>query len=293
MHAIDGTDIVLTAQIRRAYLALLVGAHPDKGGSPEAFQRLHAAHAVLSAPAQRAAYDDRLDLFPRSHARTGPDGRPSCSAVTLDSLAGGGRQPDREPASQQNAVSQEDVAPSSMGASAREQASSPAADIASVTEQLRRLLLSKDAGSAAAQSLTSDEELSSNEEIAGLYAERAKRYAQLRRWHHAHFDAEEALLRCPDQPSMARLLEEVRAGSAAAKSANEAGSTAAKSVKEASAHAFAEGITYDPCAGVHAESDLGQARASRAAQHLAGVDVDSDDEFADVTLPDFDQYDDA
>jgi curved DNA-binding protein CbpA len=45
------------ADIRRAYRRRAKSAHPDAGGSPEAFNRLHTALSVLSDDARRQRYD--------------------------------------------------------------------------------------------------------------------------------------------------------------------------------------------------------------------------------------------
>jgi len=44
--------------IRTAYRSLAKKAHPDTGGSTEAFERLQLAHAVLSDPERRKQYDE-------------------------------------------------------------------------------------------------------------------------------------------------------------------------------------------------------------------------------------------
>ncbi|KAL6767166.1 hypothetical protein ACKKBG_A38865 [Auxenochlorella protothecoides x Auxenochlorella symbiontica] len=49
-----------SGELRRAYLAALPTAHPDRGGSAEAFSAVQRAWAVLSDAVERAAYDDRL-----------------------------------------------------------------------------------------------------------------------------------------------------------------------------------------------------------------------------------------
>lgn len=47
--------------IRAAYRRRAKKAHPDAGGSAEAFERLQLAHAVLSDPKRRARYDETGD----------------------------------------------------------------------------------------------------------------------------------------------------------------------------------------------------------------------------------------
>lgn len=45
------------AQVRKAYRALALRHHPDRGGSAVEFQRAHDAYTVLSDPDRRARYD--------------------------------------------------------------------------------------------------------------------------------------------------------------------------------------------------------------------------------------------
>ncbi len=63
------TDHYRTLQVRRdaspeviaaAYRRLMKDAHPDVGGDAERAKRLNAAHATLSDPAARRAYDASL-----------------------------------------------------------------------------------------------------------------------------------------------------------------------------------------------------------------------------------------
>ena len=48
------------AEIRAAFASLALSAHPDKGGSPSAFQALQAAYAILRDETTRAEYDATL-----------------------------------------------------------------------------------------------------------------------------------------------------------------------------------------------------------------------------------------
>jgi curved DNA-binding protein CbpA len=45
-------------EIRRAYRRRAKHAHPDAGGSPEAFERLQLAHDILTDPEKRRTYDE-------------------------------------------------------------------------------------------------------------------------------------------------------------------------------------------------------------------------------------------
>lgn len=47
-----------TVEIRRAYRRRAKHAHPDAGGSPEAFERLQLAHDILTDPEKRRIYDE-------------------------------------------------------------------------------------------------------------------------------------------------------------------------------------------------------------------------------------------
>ena len=50
------------AAIRRAYWKQARRAHPDAGGSPEAFELIKTAHDVLTDPARRRRYDETGEL---------------------------------------------------------------------------------------------------------------------------------------------------------------------------------------------------------------------------------------
>jgi molecular chaperone DnaJ len=67
------------AELRRAYRLLALKLHPDRAGhgSTMMFQRVAEAYRVLSNPADRAAYDRRLDQAetPTAHAPPSPNGR--------------------------------------------------------------------------------------------------------------------------------------------------------------------------------------------------------------------------
>lgn len=58
LYAVLGVSSKATAaEIRRAYLKLAKTAHPDAGGSSEAFATIKFAYDVLSSPEARARYD--------------------------------------------------------------------------------------------------------------------------------------------------------------------------------------------------------------------------------------------
>ena len=52
------------AQITRAYRRRCFYHHPDRGGTPQNFQAIQAAYALLSNPENRAFYDDTQQLPP-------------------------------------------------------------------------------------------------------------------------------------------------------------------------------------------------------------------------------------
>lgn len=46
-----------TDEIKRAFKKLAVKYHPDRGGDPDKFKEINAAHEVLSDPEKRQIYD--------------------------------------------------------------------------------------------------------------------------------------------------------------------------------------------------------------------------------------------
>lgn len=58
-YALLGVERTATPeQIRQAFKRAAMRAHPDRGGTVEAFQALKAAFELLSDPIRRAAHDD-------------------------------------------------------------------------------------------------------------------------------------------------------------------------------------------------------------------------------------------
>jgi curved DNA-binding protein CbpA len=56
-YQVLGVDRDVAPAIRRAYRRKAKQAHPDAGGSADAFSRLTKAHLVLSDPVRRSRYD--------------------------------------------------------------------------------------------------------------------------------------------------------------------------------------------------------------------------------------------
>ncbi|SQD95394.1 hypothetical protein FMEAI12_3120017 [Parafrankia sp. Ea1.12] len=81
------------AEIRAAYRRAAKHAHPDAGGSPRSFQRVHAAYRVLGDPARRRAYD--LGVARSAEARARPGASPSTPSTPADAggRAGGVSRP--------------------------------------------------------------------------------------------------------------------------------------------------------------------------------------------------------
>ena len=191
------------AQLRRAYLRQLVTAHPDKGGQPERFQQLQAAFAVLSDPAERRIYDEKLERVHggsngSSAATASADSSCSCSrgggvtAVVHGQTQGGGQQPpgpDEQPAG---------ACPAARSGSALEEAS---ADIRALQQA---------AGASSGSSCSSGGPAASGR-LAEAYLRRAGLRREAGQLHHALFDAEEALRLQPDLEKAAELVAALQA----------------------------------------------------------------------------------
>ncbi|PJD96561.1 MAG: hypothetical protein CK426_07900 [Legionella sp.] len=61
-QVLEVSNDATTDEIRKAYRTLALKHHPDKGGDSERFKQINNAHEVLSNPAERKSYDDRLGL---------------------------------------------------------------------------------------------------------------------------------------------------------------------------------------------------------------------------------------
>jgi len=60
--------------IKKAYHALALVHHPDKGGDPEKFKEIKEAYEMLSDPVKRANYDDKLLREQRAATHTSASG---------------------------------------------------------------------------------------------------------------------------------------------------------------------------------------------------------------------------
>lgn len=175
------------AQIRRAYLQLLVTAHPDKGGAPERFQQLQAAYALLSDPTERLIYDEKMERlhgFSNSSSAgnaTGSGGQ-GCSLQRtggVTALVHGQTQGSR----QQPPEAQQAMVPA--GSSRELQEAS--AEIWSLQ-----------------QAISSSGGTPDYSELAEAHLQRAVLYQAAGQLHHALFDAEEALALTPDNTQCGR-----------------------------------------------------------------------------------------
>ena len=176
------------AQLRRAYLRQLVTVHPDKGGQPEQFQQLQAAFAVLSDPAERRIYDEKLERVHGGGAAMGSTaGSCSCSraggarAVVHGQTLGSGQQPPG-PAAPPAAAAAAGACPASSSSSAVEEAST---EIQALQE-------------AAGASSSSGGDPAARGWLAAAYLRRAGLRREAGQLHHALFDAEEACRLQPD-----------------------------------------------------------------------------------------------
>ena len=185
--------------MRRAYLRLLVRAHPDKGGSPRRFGRLQHAYAVLSDPSERAIYDDRLE-------RAGDGG--AAGPARPAPAAGGGGLHRGAGVRRQNGVTavvhgqrRGPPPPSGHAQQRPEKAAWPAGDPAAEPTVRRGALLASGAPEP--------------RRLAEAYLERAAAHQRMGRLHHALFDAEEAAAALPGSAEADRLLGALSAQAAA------------------------------------------------------------------------------
>ena len=73
-------DFGAAAELRKAYKRASLAAHPDRGGSADAFAKVAAAHDTLRHAAARAGYDLGDDLPRGAHRAAERDARPRPTA---------------------------------------------------------------------------------------------------------------------------------------------------------------------------------------------------------------------
>lgn len=200
------------AEVRRAYLRRVAAAHPDKGGDRAAFDRVQAAHAVLSNPTERLIYDEQLQ---RRLAHSGGWNEAAAGSSGGDS---GGRicrsghgvtvvvhgQAQGSPRAQQPCKARH-------ASCAGQRAGCASEELQAVTAEVQRLQGSgggKDNAAAA--------------DLAAAHLRRAELHRAAGQVHHALFDAEEALRLQPGSEQAAALVADLEAAAAAEEQANEA-----------------------------------------------------------------------
>lgn len=195
------------AEVRRAYLRRVAAAHPDKGGDRAAFDRVQAAHAVLSDPTERLIYDEQLQ---RRLARSGVWHEAAAGSSSGD---GGGRicrsgrgvtvvvhgQTQGSPRPQQPCQAQH-------ASCAGQRTGCASEELQAVTAEIRRLQRSGSGGKANAAAA----------DLAAAFLRRAELHRAAGQVHHALFDAEEALRLQPGSRQAAALVADLEAAAAAA-----------------------------------------------------------------------------
>lgn len=195
------------AEVRRAYLRRVAAAHPDKGGDRAAFDRVQAAHAVLSDPTERLIYDEQLErrLTGSSSSSSGVDlgsgGSSSASGGdgsgrTLQSRGGvtavvhGQTQGSHSHAQHPRAV---------QASCAGQGAGCASAELQVTTAAIQALQGGSGGGADAAAGL------------AAAYLRRAELHKVAGQLHHALFDAEESLRLQPGSAQAAALVGQLAA----------------------------------------------------------------------------------
>jgi DnaJ domain len=160
------------AQLRRAFLARLPSAHPDRGGSAERFVALQQAFALLSNAEERAAYDERLV--------TTAGASPAAQAVVQHGQTAGAvpcAVPKPPPRFGGRTVKEEEREADAAVERARQQLADARDEEASIAA------------------------------LAAAYAARARLAERQGRPHHALFDAREALRLCPAAGQLQALVD--------------------------------------------------------------------------------------
>lgn len=176
------------SEIKRAYRRLLVTAHPDKGGCAEEFQRLKAAFARLSDPAQRLIYDEWLGVDRCSSAggtstdqQAQPSGKSTCWSRGVTVVVHGQTQgrPSVEP--QTRSACPNAACPAKCGSNV---------ELQQATANLQHLSAAGGTGAC----------------LASAHVVRARLRCAAEQPHHALFDAEEALRQDPGNQEAAQLV---------------------------------------------------------------------------------------
>ncbi len=203
------TPSATSAEVRRAYLRRVAAAHPDKGGDRAAFDRVQAAHAVLSDPTERLIYDEQLQ---RRLARSGGwheavasgsggDGRGrSCSSRRGVTVVVHGQTQGSPCEQQQRAVFKEG-----------QRAGCQNTDLLAATAEIRRLQGGGGGGGSSAGASAAAAAI----DLAAAHLRRAELHKAAGQLHHALFDAEEALRLEPGSSRAAALIAELEAAAAA------------------------------------------------------------------------------
>ncbi|GAB4821513.1 hypothetical protein N2152v2_008559 [Parachlorella kessleri] len=200
------------SQLRKAWLQLLVTAHPDKGGCPDRFMALQRAYAVLSDAAQRAAYDDKLSR----------EGGSSCAALeaAYGAYGGGGNSRGRVVRSSRGVtvVVHGQMGPDGTAPRPRSRTTPTAAAVSGDEEisKLTAMLEALQQHTQQGQQPSNSSGIAASQELAELYLRRAEALWQARRLHHAAFDAQEALQLRPGWEPAQQLLAQLEATARAA-----------------------------------------------------------------------------
>ena len=221
------------AEVRRAYLGRVAAAHPDKGGDRAAFDRVRAAHAVLSNPTERLIYDEHLER------RLASSSSSSGGGVELGSSGGGGGSGGGRTLQSRGGVTavvhgQTQGSPSlrrqprpAPQASCAGQGAGCASDgLQAATKAIQALQGGGGSGGGGADAPAS---------LAAAYLRRAELHRAAGQLHHALFDAEEALRLQPGSAQAAALVGQL---AAATEELGACGSAAESSADESDADSF-------------------------------------------------------
>lgn len=216
LYALLGVECTASAaEVRRAYRRLLITAHPDKGGSRLRFEQLQAAYAVLSDPAERLIYDEKLER--------------SLGGSRSSSMASPGRTADQPAAEAAMACGR--LQRSTAGVTAvvhgqsqgtpqqQQQQQQPSRRSRQPSEWARQLT----AATAAIESARAGQEPGAAAALAGAHLDRAALYRAAGQLHHALFDAEEALRVQPELEGASAMAAQLATAIAAADQAGRAG----------------------------------------------------------------------